>query len=95
MKGKQRGFGITEYILGIVVLTTIFFVPIGGNPSVASTLINAVKQEHAGYMYAQSLSHFQISVSKNKQKVSSPTRQNASESGQLQTYVSVTQTNNN
>lgn len=57
---RQRGFGVTEYALGIVVLVTIFFMPYKDNKSIANMLIDAVKQEHSGYIYAQTLSQFQV-----------------------------------
>ncbi|MEI8612574.1 hypothetical protein P4S54_02190 [Shewanella sp. PP-He15 brown] len=66
---RQRGFGVTEYALGIVVLVTIFFMPYKDNKSIANMLIDAVKQEHAGYIYAQTLSQFQVTSLKASTKV--------------------------
>ncbi|WP_110458800.1 hypothetical protein [Shewanella algidipiscicola] len=57
---NQRGFGVTEYALGIVMLVTIFFMPYKDNKSITNMLIDAVKQEHSGYIYAQTLSQFQV-----------------------------------
>lgn len=57
---KVKGFGITEYLIGIIVLVGVFFTPYANNKSIVTILIEAVKKEHAGYMYAQSLSQFQI-----------------------------------
>ncbi|WP_065188324.1 hypothetical protein [Shewanella woodyi] len=65
---KQQGFGVTEYLLGAFVLTGIFFLPYKDNKSIVTILIEAVKQEHAGYMYAQSLSQFQVTHIKIKQQ---------------------------
>jgi len=66
---RQRGFGVTEYALGIVVLVTIFFMPYKDNKSIANMLIDAVKQEHSGYIYAQTLSQFQVTSLKASPKV--------------------------
>ncbi len=57
---RQCGFGVVEYVLGIVVLVTIFFMPYKDNKSIANRLVDAVKQEHSGYIYAQTLSQFQV-----------------------------------
>jgi len=65
---KQRGFGVTEYVVGMVVMAEIFFLPYRNNQSIVTILIEAVKQEHAGYMYAQSLSQFQVTNIKIKQQ---------------------------
>lgn len=66
---RQRGFGVTEYALGIVVLVTIFFMPYKDNKLIANMLIDAVKQEHSGYIYAQTLSQFQVTSVKASPKV--------------------------
>jgi len=55
MKNKSFGFGLVEYILGVVILVTILFVPVNKGKSVSRMLIDAVKKEHSAYIYAASM----------------------------------------
>ncbi|MGZ9899911.1 hypothetical protein [Shewanella gaetbuli] len=57
---KNAGFGMAEYLVGLLVLMAVFFTPYINNQSVVSLLIDAIKKEHAGYIYAQSRSQFQL-----------------------------------
>lgn len=57
-KAKQMtGYGLVEYLLGVAMLVGILFVPIGNNTSLSDTLIDAVKQEHAAYIYVASMAN--------------------------------------
>lgn len=51
------GYGLIEYLLGVVMLVTILFVPVGNNTSLSVTLIDAVKKEHAAYIYVASMAN--------------------------------------
>uniref|UniRef100_A0A486XKR9 Uncharacterized protein n=1 Tax=Rheinheimera sp. BAL341 TaxID=1708203 RepID=A0A486XKR9_9GAMM len=64
---KVKGFGAVEYLVGLIVLVTLFLMPYsdedsGESRNVLQMLTDGVKQDHASYMYAQSLSHLQIDV---------------------------------
>ena len=64
---KVKGFGAVEYLVGLMVLATLFLLPYkdvvsGENRNVLQMLTDGVKQDHASYMYAQSLSHLQVDV---------------------------------
>lgn len=64
---KQKGFGAVEYLVGLVVLVMLFLKPYsdeesGESRNVLQMLTDGVKQDHASYMYAQSLSHLQIDL---------------------------------
>lgn len=57
MKKKCSGFGLIEYLFGVVVLVGILFVPVNDSQSLSSTLIEAVKKEHSTYIYVASVAN--------------------------------------
>lgn len=64
---KVKGFGAVEYLVGLVVLVMLFLTPYsdeqsGESRNVLQMLTDGVKQDHASYMYAQSLSHLQVDI---------------------------------
>lgn len=77
MKKKQAkqmaGYGLVEYLLGVVMLVSILFVPVppplGNNTSLSVTLIDAVKKEHAAYIYVASMANTpNVNILKGSQK---------------------------
>ncbi|NVJ51653.1 MAG: hypothetical protein HWE13_00685 [Gammaproteobacteria bacterium] len=57
---KSKGYGMAEYLVGLVAIYIILFEPWlppaqnqNDRRSVADVLIEAVKQEHAAYLRAQ------------------------------------------
>ncbi|SEH81060.1 hypothetical protein SAMN05660691_01607 [Rheinheimera pacifica] len=64
---KVKGFGAVEYLVGLFVLVTLFLMPYsdkvsGESRNVLQMLTAGVKQDHASYLYAQSLSHLQTDL---------------------------------
>ncbi|WMS87248.1 hypothetical protein [Pleionea litopenaei] len=54
---KEFGFGLTEYLVGLIGFIAILVVPIKDGKSVGKLLIDAVKREHAAYIYTASLTN--------------------------------------
>ena len=58
----QKGFGATEYIVGIAFMAIMLLLPFSDGESVIEMLSEGVKSHHSGYIYAQSMSHMQVGV---------------------------------
>ena len=54
---KIAGYGLVEYLLGVAMLVGILFVPVGGGKSLSVMLIDAVKKEHAAYIFVASIAN--------------------------------------
>ena len=70
---RIKGYGITEYVLGLVVLVTAFSAPDVNGKSVVEILMEAIKQEHSGYVHAHTLNNLPDGfIRKNKAQQNNP-----------------------
>lgn len=53
---RSKGFVATEYVLAVLIVMTTLLTPISNGKNVVELVSDAIKKEHAGYIYAASLS---------------------------------------
>ena len=53
-KDKQKGVAVVSYVLGLMALLTGLLAPVFNNKSAVQLLVEAVKEDYAGYEYAVS-----------------------------------------
>lgn len=51
----QNGATAVEYLIGLVAIVIILLAPVKDNKNVVQLLVEAIKKEHAAYVYAASL----------------------------------------
>jgi len=51
-----RGFVSAEYVVVVAALLMALLVPVSGEQNTVDLLVEAMKKEHSGYIYAASLS---------------------------------------
>lgn len=51
----QKGATAVEYLIGLVAVVIILLAPVSDGKNVVQLVVDAIKKEHAAYVYAASL----------------------------------------
>jgi len=52
---RQKGVTAVEYLVGLVAILIVLLTPVSNGKNVIELLVDAIKKEHAAYVYAASL----------------------------------------
>lgn len=52
---SQKGATAVEYLIGLVAIVIILLAPVSDGKNIVQLLVDAIKKEHAAYVYAASL----------------------------------------